>query len=61
MKYRYVFLLVYSIKTFIIIIIIIIIIIQRHLLVQVAYYYSLCGILNYVNSQIKYFILEICR
>ena len=59
MKYRYVFLLVYSIKTFIIIIIIIII--QRHLLVQVAYYYSLCGILNYVNSQIKYFILEICR
>ena len=39
MKYRYVFLLVYSIKTFIIIIIII----QRHLLVQVAYYYySLC-------------------
>ena len=58
MKYRYVFLLVYSIKTFIIIIIIII---QRHLLVQVAYYYSLCGILNYVNSQIKYFILEICR
>ena len=56
MKYRYVFLLVYSIKTFIIIIII-----QRHLLVQVAYYYSLCGILNYVNSQIKYFILEICR
>ena len=60
MKYRYVFLLVYSIKTFIIIIIIIIII-QRHLLVQVAYYYSLCGILNYVNSQIKYLILEICR
>ena len=60
MKYRYVFLLVYSIKTFIINIIIIIII-QRHLLVQVAYYYSLCGILNYVNSQIKYFILEICR
>ena len=59
MKYRYVFLLVYSIKTFIIIIIIIII--QRHLLVQVAYYYSLCGILNYVNSQIKYFILENCR
>ena len=59
MKYRYVFLLVYSIETFIIIIIIIII--QRHLLVQVAYYYSLCGILNYVNSQIKYFILEICR
>ena len=40
MKYRYVFLLVYSIKAFIIIIIIIIII-QRHLLVQVAYYYSL--------------------
>ena len=38
MKYRYVFLLVYSIKTFIIIIIII----QRHLLMQVAYYYSLC-------------------
>ena len=60
MKYRYVFLLVYSIETFIIIIIIIIII-QRHLLVQVAYYYSLCGILNYVNSQIKYFILVICR
>ena len=38
MKYRYVFLIVYSIKTFITIIIIII---QRHLLVQVAYYYSL--------------------
>ena len=39
MKYRYVVLIVYSIKTFITIIIIIII--QRHLLVQVACYYSL--------------------